>query len=151
VSRTLVIGVGNEHAGDDAAGLLVARRVRELAPELRVCEVAADVLGMMELWSAQDRVILVDAVASGEAPGTHHRWEPTRAPLPAEVCRGSTHALGIGQAIELARVLDRLPRALVLFGIEGRDFGAGRRISPELESVVDAVARRVVQEGGQDA
>ena len=46
---------------------------------------------------------------SGAAPGTTRRLDASRERLPAELFRGSTHALGLAEAVELARALDRLP------------------------------------------
>jgi hydrogenase maturation protease len=37
----------------------------------------------------------------------------------------SSHALGVGEAIALARALERLPSRLVDYGVEGARFGAG--------------------------
>ena len=50
--------------------------------------------------------------------------------------RGSTHALGVAEAIELGRALGRLPRRLLVFGIEGGSFDAGAGLSPEVERAV---------------
>ena len=43
-------------------------------------------------------------------------------------------------------VRDVLPQHLVVFGIEGGDFGAGMPLSPEVESSVPEVVRRVLEE-----
>ena len=41
------------------------------------------------------------------------------------------------EAVELARELDRLPRRLVVYGIEGESFEAGEGLSPAVETTVD--------------
>ena len=41
----------------------------------------------------------------------------------------STHAVGIGEAIELARTLDRLPGRLIVYAVEGHRFDAGLGLS----------------------
>jgi hydrogenase maturation protease len=58
-------------------------------------------------------------------------------PLPARL-RGSssTHAVGVGEAIELARALDRLPARVVVFGLEGARFEAGTTMSAEVQEAV---------------
>lgn len=147
----MVIGVGNPYRGDDAVGVVIARRVRELAPGVRVLEEAAEPLELMDTWAGADRVILVDAVVSGTTPGTIHRFEPVGEPLPAQLFRYSTHAFSVAEAIELARAMERLPPELVLYGVEGAEFAAGAELSPAVAGVVDEVARRIAAEVNGDA
>ncbi len=58
----------------------------------------------------------------------------------------STHAFSVAEAVELARALDQLPSRLILYGIEGRDFSAGERLSPEVGAAVDELISRVRQD-----
>lgn len=133
----LVFGVGNEWRSDDAAGLIVARRLGEPPlPGVRVVEREGEPLGLIEEWSEHDEAIVVDAVRSGSEPGVIHRVEATREKLPAELFRGSTHAIGLAEAVELARALGRLPRRLLVLGIEGGRFTAGSGLTPEVEQAV---------------
>jgi hydrogenase maturation protease len=84
--------------------------------------------------------VLVDAVQSGAQPGTVHRVDASERPLPQEL-RGSTstHALGLGEAIELARALERLPRLVLVYGVEGARFDAGAELSAEVRVAVERV------------
>jgi hydrogenase maturation protease len=145
--KILVIGVGNPFRGDDAAGLLVARRVTEMgAGVATVIEHSGEGAALLEAWAGSNAVILIDAVKTGAAAATVHRFEPLRTPLPAEMLRHSTHAFSIPQAIELGRALDQLPARMVVFGIEGRNFQAAGELSPGVAKIVDDVARRVLEE-----
>ena len=63
---------------------------------------------------------MIDGVSSGAAPGTLHRFEVADEPLPAELFSSSTHALGVAEAVELARELDRLPAASSSTGSRAR-------------------------------
>ena len=139
---TLVIGCGNTDRGDDGAGILVARRLRELG--LNAVEHSGDGLALLDLWNPDDEVILVDATVSGKKPGTVSIWDPIRQPLAAETFRCSTHAFGPWEAIELARALDRLPRRIDIYGIEAVNFEPGAEPGCEVlaavERVVDSIA-----------
>ena len=55
-------------------------------------------------------------------------------------------AMNLAEAIELARVLGRLPPKVMVYGIEGKDFSAGVVLSPEVEGRVAELAERVLQE-----
>ena len=118
---TLVVGVGNAWRRDDAAGLVVARRLRESSPPVvRVIEHEGEPLDLIEQWACATAAVVVDAVSSGAQPGTIHRLDASQAELPAELFRGSTHALGVAEAVELGRAIDRLPR-------HAKDFGESER------------------------
>ena len=80
----LVIGVGNDFRGDDAAGLLAARRLRACRG-VRAVEHTKDGLSLMEHWRPADHVFVVDALSSGHAPGTIFRFEATEGPIPGDV------------------------------------------------------------------
>jgi hydrogenase maturation protease len=139
VADALVIGLGNDLRGDDGAGLEVARALD--APEVR--EPAA----LLDLWDGHDAVVLVDAMRSGARPGTVRRFDLGDGPLPLGL-RGSasTHAFGLGDAIELARVLGRLPRRTVVYAVEGRAFEAGTGLSEEVAAAVGDLVGAVLRE-----
>ena len=139
----LIVGVGNAWRGDDAAGLEVARRVRALAPAIEVRELDGDVSALAERLAGHERAAVVDAARSGAPPGTVHELRAGRDPLPAGL-GSSTHAFGVGDAIELARALDRLPPRLDVYGVEGSDFSPGAGLSPAVADAVDALAARLV-------
>ncbi len=144
-ARPLVIGVGNAYRGDDAAGLLIARRVAEAAPgAARVIEESGEGAALMDAWRGAPFVVLCDAVQSGAAPGTVHRLDPAREPVPTGFFRYSTHAFSVAEAIELARALGELPPRMRVYGIEGADFAAGMALSPAVAGAVDPVVRAVV-------
>jgi hydrogenase maturation protease len=98
---------------------------------------------LIEAWSGVSRVFVVDAVHSGAAPGTVVRVDAVRDPLPSEAFQTSTHAFGLAGAVELARALGSLPAALVVYGIEGADFGHGQGLSSEVAAAVPEIVDRV--------
>ena len=74
---------------------------------------------MIDAIEGREAAVLVDASSSGAAPGTIHRFDASAEPVPARSFRSSTHAFGVGEAIELARALGKLPGTVVVYGIEG--------------------------------
>lgn len=138
---TVLIGVGNAWRGDDAAGLEVARRVREARiPGVRVLEHEGEPIGLIDAWTGIREVIVVDAVSSGGPPGTVHHLDAAAEPLPATLFRSSTHAIGIAEAVELGRSLDRIPSRLMVCGVEGESFELGTGLTPAVEASVEALA-----------
>lgn len=143
-----LIGIGNEFRCDDAAGLVIARRLAELLlPNLDVVQHLGDGAALMDLWPGVTEVIVVDAVRSGAPPGTVFRIDAIKETIPTEFFSYSTHAFSLAEAIEVSRRLDQLPPRLFIYGIEGADFSAGQNLSREvsaaIETLVEELSRRL--------
>jgi hydrogenase maturation protease len=137
----LVIGIGNPDRGDDAAGLAVAKRIRAatLPGEVTVRELVGDQLALIDEWTGATDVFVVDAVSSGGTPGTVYQFDAADV-LTERFRHRGTHMFSLADVIELARALDRLPRHLAGFGIEGADFAIGAALSPQVAAAVDEVS-----------
>jgi hydrogenase maturation protease len=148
-----LIGVGNRFRRDDAAGLEVARRLRETHPPgIRVIEEEGEPGSLIQAFELMTEVLIIDAVSTGGKPGDLYRFDATNEPLPVETFRSSSHALGVGDAIELARALDRLPERIAVYGIEGESFEAGEGLSPAVQATVDLLTSELHEElGGEEA
>ena len=143
----MLIGIGVEGRCDDAAGVRAARLVRALLwPQARVAECAGGATALLEAWRGEPAVVVVDAMSSGSPAGTVRRLDASSDPLRAELFRGSTHGLGLAEAVELARSLGQLPASLVIFGIEGTDFGLGTRLTYAVDCAVREAALRITEE-----
>lgn len=140
----LVIGVGNEHRGDDAIGLLVSRRIRALnLPGVSTSECNGDVNRLFEMWKDSQAVAVIDAVSSGRKPGTIHRWNAARESLPVDIFSSSSHSFGVAQTIELARVLGQIPPVAIVYGIEAKQFDLHVELSLELLESLDAIVQQI--------
>jgi len=146
---TLVVGVGHPDRGDDAAGLMVARRIRRHAPAgTVVLEWRGDPETLLSAWDGVERAVVVDAVRTGAAAGTVHRLEPAVAPAALASGPRSSHGLGLAGAIALGEALGRLPRELRIVGVEGRAFALGAPAGEAVRAAVDRAASAVVDELG---
>ena len=142
-----VIGVGNPYRGDDAVGLLIARQLAERDIQSTiVAEVGGDATELMDAMGKAPAVIIVDAMQSGTKPGTVHRFDAGTNALPDSLFRSSTHAISVGEAIELCRALNRLPRHVIVYGIEGVRFEPGSHLSSEISGVLNETMERVFNE-----
>jgi hydrogenase maturation protease len=134
--RTVVVGLGNAFRGDDAAGLEVARRLGVQAFE-------GEPVSLIEEWRDVDRLLLVDAMQSGADAGAIRVVAAHEQELPPELRRPSTHLLGVAEAVELARALDRLPRETYVYAIEGERFDAGSGLTPAVAAAVERVVELI--------
>lgn len=116
-ARVALIGIGQAYGGDDAAGLLVIRRLRRLiAPTERVLLIEAGVAP--ENFTAPikhlrpDVIALIDAASMGDAPGTT-RVIPWRC---ADSMGASTHTLPL--SLVCRYLIEETGSALALIGIQ---------------------------------
>jgi hydrogenase maturation protease len=146
----LVIGLGNEFRGDDIAGLLVVRKLKQLFADRQVdfYEHSGEASFLISLWSENletSTVFLVDAVFSQDTIGTIHRFDLEQQTLATELFY-STHAFNLAEAIELARILNQLPKKIIFYGITGKNFQIGARLSAELPKAIDKLVKQMFEE-----
>ena len=140
----VVIGVGNRMRGDDAAGLVVIDRLTGRLPtDVRLVESAGDVTHLLDAWQDASRAIVVDAVVSGDEPGTVHRLD-ARSGIPSSWRSPSSHLLGLVEALELGSVLGAIPADTVVFGIEVAEIDTGSEMTSPVEAATFRVADEVL-------
>jgi hydrogenase maturation protease len=142
----IVIGVGNDLRGDDAAGWETVRRLVP-SPSLVLHEHGGDAPGLIGLWGPDDDVVIVDTVVSEDPPGTILEVDALAGKLPAAVSWATTHGAGVIEGIELARALGLLPRSLVVLGITAMQFELGAPMTEGVERAVAEVVRRLSGQG----
>ncbi|MFD0318354.1 hydrogenase maturation protease [Streptomyces flavalbus] len=152
VGRIVVIGVGNEFRHDDGVGWAVTARLAErtadrpLPPGTVVADCDGDPARLLGLWEGAALAVVVDAAhAEPPHPGRVHRLTLDGTGT-ARTATTSSHGLGLGDAVELSLVLDRLPRRLVVYAVEGADRSLGRGLSAPVAARVDALARAVEED-----
>lgn len=136
-----VVGIGNPDRGDDGVGPAVLAAL-EGTPglELRCCR--GEGLDLLDMLDAAPRAVLVDAAAGG-VPGTIRRFDLAAGPLPAQATATSSHGLGLGDTLELARSLGALPRVCLLYTLTGAAFDPGTPLSAGVRAAVPELARRI--------
>jgi hydrogenase maturation protease len=144
--RVGIACLGNRFRGDDGVGLLVADRLRAAGVDVQECQ--DEPTRLLDSWRGLDRLVLVDAVRSGAAPGTVHRIDASSGVLPRELGLSSSHLVGLAETLALARALDRLPPRVVVYGVEGAEFGASEAVTAAVAASVESVAADVLRELG---
>ncbi|MGA9160166.1 MAG: hydrogenase maturation protease [Actinomycetota bacterium] len=146
-----VIGCGNPEAGDDAVGLEVVRRVRDLLGGVADVEVEFAVTGAraLDLMLGADAMVVVDAVRTpgGERlPGTLIRVDVGPDGLPVEIASClSSHGLGLAEVFGVGAAIGSSPR-IVFVGVEALEMVLGHALSPAVLSAVPALVEMVLSE-----
>ena len=133
--------------GDDAVGLLAARRIRqEVGDHVEVIEAEMAGVDLVELMKGAHGAILIDAARSGQAPGTIHRLDASAGPIGGRIFPRSSHALGTVDALELGRAMGTLPAMVIIYGVEAGNVETGQPLSPQVAKALDEVVELIVQE-----
>ena len=143
---TVVIGVGNEFRRDDGIGPAVVSRLRRRhLPGVRLVDCDGETGRLIELWLDAHTVIIVDAVrAEFPEPGRVHRRSLHHPAINGRAT--SSHSSDLGGAVELARVLGRLPNTLLLYTVEAADTSFGVGMSPAVAAAADALAEEIARQ-----
>ncbi|BAU53817.1 hydrogenase maturation protease [Mucilaginibacter gotjawali] len=144
-SKALLICIGNEFREDDGLGLYIGRhdKIRSLR-NMVVIENSGDGMAMMDAWKDGGTVILADAVRSGRPAGTLFHFDLLKDPIPPDLFILSTHNIGIPGCIALSEKLDLLPEQLLFYGVEGQNFGHGKKLSPIVKAATDGLIDQIV-------
>ena len=133
--------------GDDAVGLMAARQLREtIGARAEVIEAEMTGVDLVELMKGASVAILIDGARSGQNPGIIHRLDVSTGPIGVRMSSSSSHALGLSEAVALARVMNILPETVIVYGIEVGHTEAGQPLSPPVANALDEVVGLVIQD-----
>ena len=137
----LIIGIGNRFRTDDGVGPLVADRLGALGFE--TLEMSGEGAGLINAFEEASTVIIVDAMRSGADLGTVRHFNAITEELPTGLFAYSSHQFGLAEAVETARTLNRLPKSLEIYAVEGTNFDYGETPSQAVLDAADTVVARI--------
>ena len=146
--NTLIIGLGNPLRGDDGVGVRIVKELNErtLPHNVDVVDGGTQGLGLINLMENRQRVILVDAVDIGQAPGDFVRFTLDEVLLPGSDQHLSIHAAGLRDALLLAQTLNKLPPEVIIYGVQPKQFAWDTGLSPEVEASLPGLVAAVLVE-----
>jgi hydrogenase maturation protease len=119
--KTLILGLGNDLLGDDAVGIIAARRLYEIVGgSMDIVECSAAGMALLDVLVGYDRVVIFDAIHSGDHPlGTV--FEMSVGDL-RPLARMSPHYAGLPEVMLIGQRLGLdLPREIAIFAVEIED------------------------------
>ena len=144
----LVLGLGNTLLQDEGVGIEAIQRLSDehCWPDT-VTMLDGSVMGLELLPYVElaDAVLVLDAVRTGDPPGTLTRLENDE--IPAVVAlRMSMHQIGLQETLAMCQFRDTLPQCLVLWGVVPANLDLGISLSPVVAEQVDALVTAAVNE-----
>ncbi|NEX20432.1 hydrogenase maturation protease [Thiorhodococcus mannitoliphagus] len=143
---TLILGLGNILMTDEAVGAAVLKHL-EADPSLPDDWLLLDG-GTLSFTLAgpigdAQRLIVVDAAAMGDAPGTVRIFEGEAMDRQLRTHAKSVHEVSLADLMDMVRLTDQLPAQRALIGIEPEQIGWGEELTPPVATAVPRASAEV--------
>jgi hydrogenase maturation protease len=145
----LVLGIGNILLRDEGVGVRVVDALGDyvLPDDVEVADGGTAGADLVELLADRRKVIVVDAVEAGAAPGTILRLTPADLlPEPGELI--SLHQLGLAESLHMTAQLQCSPQEVIIIAVQPATISPGLELSAAVEAQLPAVVRAVIAELG---
>jgi hydrogenase maturation protease len=143
---TVVLGVGNPLMGDDGLGLAALERLGaqwNVSGNVDLLDGGTWGLSLLPAIEDAARLLIIDAIDAGAAPGTEVRVPRERFPGYCAT-KLSPHQIDLRDVLELAQLRGRLPRDAVAIGIQPATIELSDGLTDCVRARVDDVVRSAV-------
>ncbi len=144
----LVLGIGNLIMSDDGVGVRVVQRLAaefRFPPPVTVLDGGTLGLDLLPRLEGVERLLVVDAVETGDVPGTLVRMVGDEIPVALET-KVSPHQMGLKDLLAVASLQGFAPREMVLWGVQPERLDLGMELSPAVADRVDYLVDAVLKE-----
>jgi hydrogenase maturation protease len=143
---TLILGLGNVLLTDEAVGAAVLRALEPAAasdPDLRLYDGGTLSFTLAGPIGDAARLIVVDAAAMGDPPGTVRVFEGEAMDRQLSMHAKSVHEVSLADLFDIARLTDSLPAQRALVGIEPAQVDWGDQLTPAVAAAVPEAVSQV--------
>jgi hydrogenase maturation protease len=143
--KVVILGVGNLLLSDEGIGVHIANELsrRDLPDNVSVVEGGTDGFRLLNVITEADRLIVVDAVKGGGAPGSLYRFDINDVKACPSGFKTSVHQIGILEVIDLSGLIGTTPQTTVI-GIEPKSLVMGMDLSPEIQEKIPKIIELVM-------
>ena len=145
--KTAILGIGNPLCCDDGIGIRVIQvlqsQTRYPGADIIDGGTAPDLLSLLD--ESVERLIIVDALRAGGAPGEIYRLEISDSNI-AEQPQALLHGMGVLDSLQLMARLGMKQPKVTLIGIEPFDVAHGLHLSPQMEALLPDIILAVENE-----
>lgn len=145
-NRLLIIGIGNPILTDDSIGLMVARIIHRMKPELGIIEVTESGIGLLDLITGYEKLVIIDSIKTGNTcPGYLYRLRLEDLKPSSKLF--SSHGADIASTIKMGNTLGyNMPNKISIYAIEIKDnttFSEG--LTAEVEQHLDGIINEIIK------
>ena len=145
----LAAGFGNIFMADDGIGCRLInhlQRQKDCYPKADLVDLSSNGLALVHKLEGREKLIVVDCAEMGELPGRMLRFNQAQVRSRKRGMRFSLHQLDLMQIMNLASFLGRLPKEVVVFGIQPCRVAPGDEISTVLSESFEKYAEEIAAE-----
>jgi len=145
--KTLVLGLGNLVHSDDGLGIHAIQSLTEdprVPSDVVLLDGGTQGLSLLPHISAFQRLLVIDAIDVGEAPGTLLRVEGKALEhLPG---KASVHQLGFADLMVALELLGESPEEIVLLGVQPLSTEWGTEVTAPVRNTLNRLTDLVVEQ-----
>jgi hydrogenase maturation protease len=141
VPTTYVLGLGNVLMGDDGVGPAIVRAFEAayvVGAEVEVVDLGTPGLDLTPWLADTERVIIVDTVNTGQAPGTLRLYDKHEVLRHTPSVRVGPHDPGVKEALLALDFAGRGPAAVALIGVVPGRVEMGLDLTPAVRAMIPA-------------
>lgn len=146
---TAVVGLGNPLMGDDGLGLVALHELQEhwrFEPTVELVDGGTWGMTLLPLVESTDRILFLDAITLGAAPGTLIVLERDELPKFFGM-KLSPHQVDLKEVLAVAELRGTLPPTVAAMGLQPHHVGMSTELSEVLRvglpDLIDAVVERL--------
>jgi hydrogenase maturation protease len=146
--KVLVLGIGNLVMSDDGVGVKVVQRLQReyrFAETVEIMDGGTLGLDLLPKLEGIERLIVVDAVETGQQPGFCVRLTGLELPIALET-KVSPHQMGLKDLLSVAELMGHAPREMVLIGVQPGSIEMDTELTAEVEAQLDELTCMVLNE-----
>ena len=147
-SPVLVLGMGNLLLEDEGLGvraLEILQKRYEIPPEVELLDGGTTGMGLLDDISEREHLIVLDAVQTGDPPGTLVRLAGDDVPVYFSM-RISPHQLGLSDVLATLELSGEKPAEVVVLGLVPQSLEMSLELSELIKSKLGDLAGAAVRE-----
>lgn len=141
-----VLGIGNILLTDDGVGVHTVNAMQRMIEfnNTAVIDGGTAIFDLVDVFIKHKKVIIVDSIRGGHAPGTLYRLTP--GDLGALIRENSSlHEVQVIDIVGLVKHMGYEPEVVIL-GVEPQDIGYSLELSPGIKKVVPLLIQEIKKE-----
>jgi hydrogenase maturation protease len=146
--KVAVVGVGNTLMVDEGVGVVILNLLEKtkFSEKIDFIDAGTSFFNIVSDLKEYDKVVIIDAVYGGRAPGTLYRFEMNEVEDFDVNGMLSLHDLGVTQSIKLEKLTGGFPEDVVFFGIEPKTVELSMELSDEVQDNVEKITDKIIDE-----
>jgi len=145
-AQTLLLGLGNLLFRDEGLGIRALERLLEryrLPPAVQPLDGGVMGLELLNYLDDAERVLVIDAVRTGQPPGSLVRLADAEIPKALSL-KMSMHQVNFQEALALGQLRGKQPAQLLVCGMEPELLEAGTELSATVAARLDSLVAAVI-------